>query len=295
MRFLKRFIACFTLLASTTAFVSCDDNNNKYIIKDIEITEPVDSKYVQPNELDFVYNKTNDGEYLRIKTIRSMKEEINIASKYGGYEVRDFSPGHFALDGEPVDEITATKRIILPDTVRKINGYTFWIYRNLEEIVLPKELNEIIHFITSPTLKKIEISSENKKYKVENNKFIDKENNRLIKAFNLESDSITISGFKEIGDNAFYRTDLTEIIFDEGVEEISGSSIRYNDKLTSITLPSTFKGFVEDYDFGFGYSINALINYDIFDTNDNLKTIYNYSDVELDLSKRGIEVIKMTK
>ena len=294
MQKLKRIIACLSLLALTTAFVSC--SYVKVIVKDIEITEAVDSKYVQPNDLDLVYVKINDSneEYLRIRRIKATKEEINIAPKYGDYEVREFSLDFYDLNGKPFEN-TTTKKIILPDTIKKMDAIMIDNYRNLEEIVLPKGLTEMINFRSSPTLKKIEISSENKKFKVENNKLFDVENNRLIKAFNLESDSITINGFKEISEFAITETNLSEIVFEEGVEEISGSSIRYNDKLTSITLPSTFKGFVEDYDFGFGYNINALINYDIFDTNDNLKTIYNYSNVELDLSRYEIEVIKMTK
>ncbi len=291
MKKLKRILACLSLLALTTAFVSCGDNN-KVTIKDIEITEAVDSKYVQPNELDFIYNKTNDGEYLDIKRIKSTKEEINIASQYGGYEVRNFQPDYYVVDGEPFIN-TTTKKIILPDTIEKINGSILFTYSNLEEIVLPKKLNKIIHFLTSPSLKKIEISSDNEYFKVENNKLIDKENNRLLKVFNLENDSITIDGFKEIGDNAICKTDLTEIIFSDGVEEISGTSIRGNQKLTSITLPSTFKGFVPSYDNSWETALYS--NYAIFSTNENLKTIYNYSNVELDLSSRGIEVINMTK
>ncbi len=291
MKILKKALLALGLCSLSLLTFSCNDkeefvNSER---RQITITEHVDSKYVQPEDLDFIYNKTGNNEYLEVCYIGPNREEINIASEYGGIKVLSY----IDLNAYPPLN-NVTKKLILPDTIEMIDGYVCNRFSAVEEIVLPKNLKYIGPYtLRINTLKSISISSENGYYKVLDNKLYDVKNNRLIKAFNINDDEFTISGCKQIGDMAFYRTNLKSIKFDEGIEEISGDSISYNDSLESITLPSTLKKFVVSYQYR--RIPDDYKTYDIFNNNSNLKTIYNYSNVELDLSDKGIEVIKMNK
>lgn len=291
MNILKKALLALGLCSLSLLTFSCNDkeefvNSER---REITITEHVDSKYVQPEDLDFIYNKTGNNEYLEVCYIGPNREEINIASEYGGIKVLSYIDFNAY---PPLNNVT--KKLILPDTIEMIDGYVCNRFSAVEEIVLPKNLKYIGPYtLRINTLKSISISSENGYYKVLDNKLYDVKNNRLIKAFNINDDEITISGCKQIGDMAFYRTNLKSIKFDEGIEEISGDSISYNDSLESITLPSTLKKFVNSYHYR--RIPDDYRTYDIFNNNSNLKTIYNYSNVELDLSDKGIEVIKMNK
>ena len=291
MKILKKALLALSLCSLSLLTFSCNDKEDELVKserREITITEHVDSKYVQPEDLDFTYNKTGNNEYLEVCYIGPNCEEINIASEYGGIKVL----GYIDLNAYPPLN-NVTKKLILPDTIEMIDGYMCNRFLALEELVLPKNLKYIGPYtLRIGTIKSISISSENEYYKVLNNKLIDIKNNRLIKAFNI-NDEITISGCKQIGDMAFYKTNLKSIIFDEEIEEISGDSISYNDSLESITLPSTLKKFVVSYHSR--RIPDDYRTYTIFNNNSNLKTIYNYSNVELDLSDKGIEVIKMNK
>ena len=291
MKILKKTLLVLGLCSLSLLAISCNDKNEEFVNserREITITEHVDSKYVQPEDLAFTYNKTGKKEYLDIVYIGPDREEINIAPEYGGIKVLKY------IDSNAFPPLNyVTKKLILPDTIENIDGYMCNRFLALEELVLPKNLKYIGPYtLRIDTLKSISISSENGYYKVLDNKLYDVKNNRLIKAFNI-NDEITISGCKQIGDMAFYKTNLKSIKFDEGIEEISGDSISYNDSLESITLPSTLKKFVVSYHY-LRYP-DDYKSYKIFNDNPNLKVIYNYSDIELDLSDKGIEVIKMNK
>lgn len=292
MKILKKTLLVLVLCSLSLLAISCNDKKEIYENserKEITITEHVDSKYVQPEDLSFMYNKTGNNEYLDIVYIGPNRQEINIAPEYGGIKVLGYTDANAYPPSNYV-----TKKLILPDTIETIDGYMCNRFLALEELVLPKNLKYIGPYtLRINTLKSISISSENGYYKVLDNKLYDVKNNRLIKAFNINDDEITISGCKQIGDMAFYKTNLKSIIFDEKIEEISGDSISYNDSLESITLPSTLKKFVASYHY-LRYP-DDYKSYGIFNNNPNLKVIYNYSDIELDLSDKGIEVIKMNK
>jgi len=289
MKILKKTLLVLVLCSLSLLAISCNDKKDISERREMTITEHVDSKYVQPEDLYFIYNKTGNNEYLEVCYIGPNREEINIAPEYGGIKVLDYIDANAYPPSNYV-----TKKLILPDTIENIDGYMCNRFLALEELVLPKNLKYIGPYtLRIGTIKSISISIENGYYKVLNNKLIDIKNNRLIKAFNINDDEITISGCKQIGDMAFYKTNLKSIKFDEGIEEISGDSISYNDSLESITLPSTLKKLVVS--FNHERIPDDYRTYAIFNNNSNLKTIYNYSNVELDLSDKGIEVIKMNK
>ena len=294
MNIFKKVLLTIGFCSLSLVTVSCKEKEDEFI-ESIRtrtvITTPVDSKYVQPDELFFIYRKEGKNKYLEIEGTKSIREEINIAPKYAGLD----SVSYFTWynDDWVTNPNVTTKKIIFPDTIKSIDGYATYQFQNLEEIVLPKDINYIGSMVlsTKSNIKNISLSDNNKYYKVLDNKLYDIENDRLIKAFNITDDSINISGCKQIGDRAFYSTNLTSIVFGEGIEEISGDSIMHNDNLASITLPSSLKKLFNSYHYGM-YP-DDYKQYSIFTSNSNLKTIYNYSDIELDLSELGIEVIKM--
>ncbi|MCR4899167.1 MAG: leucine-rich repeat domain-containing protein [Acholeplasmatales bacterium] len=294
MNIFKKVLLTIGFCSLPLLAISCKEKEDEFIESirtETVITTPVDSKYVQPDELFFIYCKEGKKEYLEIEGTKSIREEINIAPKYSGLD----SVSYFSWynDSWVVNPNVTTKKIIFPDTMESIDGYATYQFQNLEEIVLPKDIKYIgsMVLITKSNIKNISLSDNNKYYKVLDNKLYDIKNDRLIKAFNITDDSINISGCKQIGDRAFYSTNLTSIVFGEGIEEISGDSIMHNDNLASITLPSSLKNLVNSYHYGM-YP-DDYKQYSIFTSNSNLKTIYNYSDIELDLSELGIEVIKM--
>ena len=294
MNIFKKVLLTIGFCSLPLLAISCKEKEDEFIESirtETVITTPVDSKYVQPDELFFTYRKEGKKEYLEIEGTNSIREEISIAPKYAGLDTVSYFSWY--SDYWVENPNVTTKKIIFPDTMKSIDGYATYQFQNLEEIVLPKDINYIGSFSlsTKSNIKNISLSDNNKYYKVLDNKLYDIKNDRLIKAFNITDDSINISGCKQIGDRAFYSTNLTSIVFGEGIEEISGDSIMHNDNLASITLPSSLKNFV--------YSYHSMMypddykRYSIFTSNSNLKTIYNYSDIELDLSELGIEVIKM--
>lgn len=294
MNIFKKVLLTIGFCSLSLVAVSCKDNKEEFIDfkRDVTtITGSVDAKYVQPDELFFIYRKEGNKEYLEIEGTNSIREEINIAPKYAGLD----SVSYFTWYSDDWEKIpnTTTKKIIFPDTMKSIDGYATYQFQNLEEIVLPKDISYIgfVSLSTKSNIKNITLSDNNKYYKVSENKLYDIKNDRLIKAFNITDDSINISGCKQIGDRAFYSTNLTSIVFGEGIEEISGDSIIHNDNLASITLPSSLKKLVNSYHYE-SYP-DDYKKYNIFTSNPNLKTVYNYSDIELDLSELGIEVIKM--
>jgi hypothetical protein len=294
MNIFKKVLLTIGFCSLSLVTVSCKDKEEEFIESirtETVITTPVDSKYVQPDELFFTYRKEGKKEYLEIEGTKSIREEISIAPKYAGLDTVSYFSWY--SDSWVENPNVTTKKIIFPDTMKSIDGYATYQFQNLEEIVLPKDIKYIGSFSlsTKSNIKNISLSDNNKYYKVLDNKLYDIKNDRLIKAFNITDDSINISGCKQIGDRAFYSTNLTSIVFGEGIEEISGDSIMYNDSLASITLPSSLKNLVNSYHSEM-YP-DDYKQYNIFTSNSNLKTIYNYSDIELDLSELGIEVIKM--
>ena len=93
MKILKKALLALGLCSLSLLTFSCNDKEEEFVNserREITITEHVDSKYVQPEDLDFIYNKTGNNEYLEVCYIGPYREEINIASEYGGIKVLSY-------------------------------------------------------------------------------------------------------------------------------------------------------------------------------------------------------------
>ena len=138
----KLFLSLLASSLLVCALAGCSDDirgESVSIHTDIEITEPVDSQYIQPEYLDFGYYKSGKQEYLEIALLSAqIKDEvINIAPQYGGYDVKYYFS--FAHDNTN----PFTKKIIFPDTMLEIDGEVFSNFQTLEEIVLSKTIRYI--------------------------------------------------------------------------------------------------------------------------------------------------------
>lgn len=310
VKFIFSFILLFVFIFCLS---SCGDDKDDFVDiahMDIKITKPVDSQYTQPERFHFTYNKYDKDEWLEICYKSSENDEvINISPQYGGYEVRYYST--FAFD----QYNNTAKKMIFPDTIKSIDGYVFSNFQNLEEVVISKSIDYISPLVfCHSTVKKITIDEKNKSYEVKNDALYQKESGCFVYYLNnSDLSQYNVCQASDILDNAFFDTNLTSIVFEEGVKRISSHALDENTKLTSITLPSTFIEFVESYAFGVSYAfkdpetgewitkddprfkdfIMQEIISDIKKNNPNLNTIYSHINIDYDFSKNGIEFIKI--
>ncbi len=309
----KRILSFITIMILAFSLVSCSNSKDDMIEVAhyyIKIIEPVDSKYTQPDNLEFYYDRHGDEEWIGLRYIGSTDEVINIAPEYGGYELKYYYES--ALN----QKNTTTKKIIFPENMRSIDGYVFSNFQNLDEIVLSKTIDNIspITFYNS-TIKIITVDKDSEFYETKNNGLYDKKNNYFVHYLdNSEIYEYSVNQATDVLDYAFSNTSLTSIVFGDGVKRISSLALESNEYLTSITLPATFEKIVDSY----GFSSSAFtiedpdtgehINYtdprfdDVYTKkqlgllkkdNPNLKTIYCYADIDYDLSEFGIDFIRM--
>ena len=314
---MKKSKLILSLLASALmllALASCVDDirgENVALNAEIGITDPVDSQYLQPEYLSFGYYKISGDEYLRVylDLPKINQEVINIAPQYGGYDVRYLTTNVFDKNN------TTTKKIIFPDTMMGIDGYVLSNFQALEEVVFSKSVSYISPLVFyHSNVKKVTIDKENEYYEVKNDALYQKKDNYFIHYLNNDDlKQYSVYQATDVLDYAFSNTSLESIVFGEGLERISSYAIDKNDKLTSITLPSTFKGFGYSYvysganafyDSENGIQIysddprfEVLFNRRVFESikkyNPNLKKIYSHTDLLCDLSDLGVEYIKL--
>ncbi len=298
---------------------SCDDKI-PVAHTTIEITEPVDSKYTQPQKMIFEYNRYDDEEWIGVKyNYNETDEVVNISPQYGGYNVRYYYNNIFFTEAQEergfIKRNTTTKKMIFPDSMEKIRNYAFLPFKNLEEIVIPKSIYYIdpIAFYKS-SIKTITIDEESEFYEVKNDALYQKKEGHFVHYLNNpDLSQYSVYQATDVLDYAFQNTNLTSIVFGEGVKRISGYALDDNANLTSITLPSTFEGFVESYSYATTLAIkdpeteeyiykddprfNDLIAKRIIriikGDNPNLKTIYSHANIDYDFTEFGIEYIKL--
>ena len=304
MKRVKFIFPFFFIFVFMIILTSCKKDDGTIIIKDIEITDSVESIYTQPENLNFKLYITKGGreKFLMVSynyIVHNNDEIVNIAPEYGGYIVKYYDSGRAGWHKN-----NTVKKLILPDTVTSITG-TIRDFSALEEIYIPKNVIYIdldMFMDSNGSVKKITVSEENKNFKIKNNALYDEKNG--IFYYYLKDDNLTqykVYQAKVIASDSFAKTNLTSIIFDEGVEIIDNFAIVDNNYLKSITLPSTFKGFNTNVIYGVGLPFNVIapdikdaVSY-IKEYNPNLETIYSYADIDVDLSDIGIEYIKLSK
>ncbi len=151
---------------------------------------------------DFKYSVNDDNETITISGYNGTNKEVIIPEKLDGYVVTALVNTFWGND--------IVEKVILPDTIKSVRGYCFYMCDNLQEVVLNENL-EIIGPETFFQCKKL-------------------------RSINLP-DSLT-----SIGTAAFYEcTSLTEIIIPDKITEISESLFDSCSALVTVVLPENIE------------------------------------------------------
>ena len=149
---------------------------------------------------------------------------------YSGEELPEILEIPDNIGGEPVVSIGEeflygswdenVKKIIIPDTVKSISDYTFSDLPNLESVEIPASVESIGSYSFKKCLKLTEfiVAEDNPCFCSENGILYNKDKTILIGA-----------------------PAVAEAEIPSSVTEICGSAFRYNENLTSITIPSSVK------------------------------------------------------
>ena len=132
------------------------------------------------------------------------------------------------------------KEIILPKQTKGIDEFAFSGNRNLQKLKISESVNYIEPlFIYGNYTGKVEISSENKNYVIEDDVLYNKEKTKLIVVLKRINGSFNvINTVKTIGSKAFhYQGDLTSIMIPEGVTTIEDAFISTG--LIEINIPKS--------------------------------------------------------
>ena len=118
------------------------------------------------------------------------------------------------------------------DGVQKVEQEQFKFCDTLEEITIPRTVNTIEKeaFCACDKLQRVEFESDSQLTAIENNAFY---RTKELKQINLPT------SLREIGDYAFSRSGLIEIVIPEGVTSIGNNVFEECTSLTTITVPAT--------------------------------------------------------
>ena len=194
--------------------IEVKDGNNKYVVdSNYKILYTKDTK-----ELVICYSKE--------ETI-NLKDEEN---KLGILKLSEYS----------FKQATNAKNIILPDSLTSIETQVFNNCKNIQEIKIGKNVNNIDSlFKYSNYSGTVTIDEENKNYVIENNVlYTKKEPKTLVTVLYQITGTFTVdSSVKEIGGLAFHAQDkMTNVIIPDSVIKIN-NSFNYCSGLVSIEIP----------------------------------------------------------
>lgn len=193
------------------------------------------------------YELTKDGNSYRMTGLpNSLCEEAVIPSYYEGKPVTEIGKySDSALDG--VGNISGLKKLVVPDTVKKIDDYAFSSARNLNEIELGKGITEIGKgaFLHSPYYINKDnwdngalyigdylISAKHTWYHGETGETLQVPEVYAVK-----------EGTRVIADEAFHfnHESLKKVTFPESLVAIGKDVFSFNENLTQIILPDNLK------------------------------------------------------
>ena len=210
------------LLIVVIALIIYSHRDDGFVGGYIEITKPVDSIYTQPENLKFELYKEKGGheKFLQVSYNYDVGDDeiLNIAPKYGGYKVKYYFSDLTSRDNHN----HTVKKLIFPDTVTTIYGHVTEYFAELEEIYIPKSVEYIESCMftdSNGSVKKITVSEENKYFKIKNDALYDERNGMFY--YYLKDDNQTqykVYQAKYVCYGSFVNTNLTSIIFDEGIE-----------------------------------------------------------------------------
>ena len=201
-------------LPTSISEIEVKDGNNKYI---------VDSNY------KILYTK--DTKELAI--CYSKEETINLKDENNELGILKLSAFSFK-------QATNAKNIILPDSLTSIESQVFNNCKNIQEIKMGKNVNNIDSLFKYSNFSGIvTIDAGNENYVVENNVlYTKKEPKTLVTVLYLiDGEFVIDSSVKEIGTLAFHNQNkMTSVIIPDSVTKIN-SSFNYCQGLVSIEIP----------------------------------------------------------
>lgn len=236
-------------------------------------------------EIDGVYYELEAG-YAgtapRMYNVTKRSSLYNFRKTDGGYEVYQYDgidenvktleiPSTYknepviGLSKEALSNLNWVGEVVLPDSLKFIDGFAFYNMSSLRKVTIPESLESIGGgaFINCNKLEEFEISDKNQHYAFDGAALYSGDFSELVyilpnlddyvipesviaiceqaNRYDQNRTKIYIPGnVKIIGDGAFHNcAKLESVIFEEGIEEIGSYSFAGNTKLKSITIPDS--------------------------------------------------------
>ncbi len=191
----------------------------------------------------------------------------------------------FILDGSGLIE---NNTFTVPDGITSLSGNLLSNYSNVTKIIIPESVRNIDTAFFSSAISEIEISSNNKNYKVEDKVIYSKDGEELVYYFKDETGTISIrEGVTKIGSGGFSTkkaNNVTDITFPNSLTTLAENSIRCT-KVTSLYIG-------ENVDMispgAFGWNTIYVKNLTISGDNEN----YSFADGIL-YDKNKTKVVKL--
>lgn len=217
---MKRIITALLLavIAAAPVLTACSPQKTETS----SVAMPKATEPMYRDKLGIGYNETKDGT-LTISNYKGSGDTLTIPSEYKDKKVTEIGKSSFKM--APV------KKVIVPDTVLKLDNYCFAFSRSLEEIVIPDSVKEIgvNAFAGCVHLKKIKLPEKLRKIG--------------IFAFDAtDIKEVTIpKNVKKIDDYAFAECrSLKNVVFNSKNTEIAKTAFNKSDKVV-ITAPKDSK------------------------------------------------------
>lgn len=171
--------------------------------------------------------------------------ELVIPAEYKGLPVTQIARTGFA-------NCKSITKVVIPEGITKINQYEFANCTGLKTIVIPKTVTDIkVTAFLADNIENIEIDSENPAYFGDGSYIAEVTTKTLI--YGNSTGYIPDDGSVEhIGNRAFYRRNIPNIVIPEGIKTIATGAFYYNRNIKSVTIPSTVTSISSN---AFNYSV----------------------------------------
>ena len=206
-------------------------------ISEIEVRDG-NNKYVADSNYKILYTKDTK----ELVICYSKEETINLKDE-------ENKLGILKLAAYSFKQATNAKNITLPDSLTSIGAQAFAECKNIQEIKIGKDVNNIDSLFKYTNYSgTVTIDSGNENYIIENNiLYTKKEPKTLVTVLYQITGTFTIdSSVKEIGERAFHNQgQMTKVIIPNGVTKID-MSFNYCSGLTSMEIPKSVESISKD-------------------------------------------------
>ena len=211
-------------------------------------TEEVETAPVYDGSRGLQYEVNEDGKTASLVSFHLCEDEVMVvASHYNGRPVTVMKNQPFYdLNYVPVDhpyQNKTVKRIVISDTVTKIQWGVLEKMPNLESIYFGASVQKLTHAFDGTfnfKLSSIEVSPENKTFTAKNNCLIEIETKTLVMGC-LTSIIPNDGSVEIIGEGAFKLFPIESMVIPEGIKEIGYTAFDGCCNLKSIVLPRSLE------------------------------------------------------